>query len=233
MFKVAGGTVGGTLAAGVHESPWSAAGPQAASRLPAWVKSVLTVCCSRKDEERKICALKKYSERLPTVSVVIPFFEEHWTTLLRTVVSVMHRSPPEILRQIILVDDGSTMKDFLQSPLETWLKRYVPKAMVVRLPYRRGLIVARQEGAKKAKGDVIVVLDSHCEVMTNWLPPLLDPILKNHRTVVCPLIDVINQATFAYAPQDHGGRGAFDWRFFYKRLNLRPHEQANLPEPFP
>lgn len=179
------------------------------------------------------CALKRYSERLPTVSVVIPFFEEHWTTLLRTVVSVVHRSPPEILRQIILVDDGSTMKDFLQSPLETWLKRYVPKAMVVRLPFRKGLIVARQEGAKKAKGDVIVVLDSHCEVMTNWLPPLLDPILNNHRTVVCPLIDVINQATFAYTPQDHGGRGAFDWRLFYKRLSLRPYEQKNLPEPFP
>lgn len=179
------------------------------------------------------CREKKYSARLPTVSVVIPFFEEHWTTLLRTVVSVVNRSPPHLLREIILVDDGSTMKDFLQSPLDKWLRENSPKATVVRLPTRVGLIVARQEGAKQAKGDVIVVLDSHCEVMTNWLPPLLDPILANHRTVVCPLIDVINQATFAYSAQDHGGRGAFDWRLFYKRLSLRPQEQQQLPDPFP
>lgn len=44
---------------------------------------------------------------------------------------------------------------------------------MIRLPTRVGLIVARQEGAKAATADVIVVLDSHCEVMTNWLPPLL------------------------------------------------------------
>lgn len=179
------------------------------------------------------CREKTYAERLPTVSVVIPFFEEHWTTLLRTVMSVVNRSPPQVLREIILVDDGCTLKDFLKEPLEKWLKEHVPKAKIVRLPTRRGLITARQEGVKKATGDVIVVLDSHVEVMINWLPPLLDPILADHRTVVCPLIDVVNQATFAYTAQDHGGRGAFDWRLFYKRLSLRPHEQSRLPDPFP
>lgn len=49
----------------------------------------------------------------------------------------------------------------------------MPITQVVRLPERRGLITARQEGAKRATADVIVVLDSHCEVMINWLPPLL------------------------------------------------------------
>ncbi|KAK4301442.1 hypothetical protein Pmani_026400 [Petrolisthes manimaculis] len=179
------------------------------------------------------CKTRHYAARLPTVSVVIPFFEEHWTTLLRTVVSVVNRSPSNVLKEIILVDDGSTLKEFLRTPLVDWLKEHQPKVKVIRLPTRVGLIVARQEGAREAKGDVILVLDSHCEVMTNWLPPLLDPIVQDYRTAVCPLIDVINMDTFAYYPQDNGARGAFDWRLFYKRLPLRQHEVDRLPEPFP
>ena len=61
---------------------------------------------------------------------------------------------------------------------------------MVRLPYRVGLIVARQEGAKQATGDVIVVLDSHVEVMTNWLPPLLGELLLTADQ--CPLISLLH-----------------------------------------
>ena len=63
----------------------------------------------------------------------------------------------------------------MKEPLEKWMKENVAegKWKIVRLPERKGLIEARQEGAKAAAADVIVVLDSHCEVMINWLPPLL------------------------------------------------------------
>ena len=49
---------------------------------------------------------------------------------------------------------------------------------------------------------------------------------------VCPLIDVINHANYAYSIQDNGARGAFDWRLYYKRLPLSPEDEANIPEPF-
>ncbi|CAL4081179.1 unnamed protein product, partial [Meganyctiphanes norvegica] len=178
------------------------------------------------------CKSKKYKSKLPTVSVVVPFFEEHWTTLLRTVKSVVNRSPSNVLKEIILVDDGSTIKDFLKEPLDKWLATNAPMTQVVRLKERSGLIQARQEGAMVATGDVIVVLDSHVEVMNDWLPPLLDPIADDYRKVVCPLIDVVNKDNFGYYPQDNGGRGAFDWRFFYKRLPLYKKDEENLPEPF-
>ncbi|GFU97463.1 polypeptide N-acetylgalactosaminyltransferase 10 [Trichonephila clavipes] len=54
------------------------------------------------------CKAKEYLSRLPKVSIVIPFHNEHWTTLLRTVTSVVGRSPPELIQEIILVDDYST-----------------------------------------------------------------------------------------------------------------------------
>jgi polypeptide N-acetylgalactosaminyltransferase len=48
-----------------------------------------------------------YVTKMPKVSVVIPFHDEHFTTLLRSVYSVVKRTPPELLEEIILVDDYS------------------------------------------------------------------------------------------------------------------------------
>jgi len=49
-----------------------------------------------------------YSEDLPDASVIITFYNEAWRTLLRTIHSVIDQSPSRLLREIILIDDGST-----------------------------------------------------------------------------------------------------------------------------
>lgn len=118
------------------------------------------------------CRKLKYLDELPTVSVVIPFFNEHWTTLLRTIYSVLDRSPSELIVEIIIVDDAST-KEFLKEKLNQYVALHLPKVKIVRLSERSGLILARLAGAKIATGDVLIFLDSHTEANTNWLPPLL------------------------------------------------------------
>lgn len=45
---------------------------------------------------------------LPTTSVIIVFHNEAWSTLLRTVYSVLHTAPAALLTEILLVDDAST-----------------------------------------------------------------------------------------------------------------------------
>lgn len=177
------------------------------------------------------CQEKVYLNSLPTASVVVPFHNEHWTTLLRTAISAINRSPESLLAEVILVDDAST-KEFLKDKLDDYVRAHLPKVKVLHLTKRSGLIRARLAGAKVAKGDVLIFLDSHTECTTNWLPPLLDPIAQDYRTCVCPFIDVIDFETFAYRAQDEGARGAFDWELFYKRLPLLPKDKENMPEPF-
>ena len=92
------------------------------------------------------------------------------------------------------MDDAST-KPELKIQLEDYIAN-IPKVSLLRLPERGGLITARLEGAKNAKGEVIIFLDSHTEANVNWLPPLLDPISVDYRTAVCPFIDVVDYDNF-------------------------------------
>lgn len=49
----------------------------------------------------------EYPNDLPTVSVIIVFKNERWSPVLRTVYSVLNRSPKDLLKEVILVDDQS------------------------------------------------------------------------------------------------------------------------------
>uniref|UniRef100_A0A5S6QI69 Polypeptide N-acetylgalactosaminyltransferase n=1 Tax=Trichuris muris TaxID=70415 RepID=A0A5S6QI69_TRIMR len=158
------------------------------------------------------CSAIEYPvDQLPDTSVIICFHNEAWSVLLRTVHSVLERSPPKLLREIILVDDFSDRK-YLKEPLESYMQQF-GKVKILRLAKREGLIRARLRGAAIAKGSVLTFLDSHCECMENWLPPLLDRIHKDQRNVVCPVIDVIDDETFQYhySKASFTQVGGFDW----------------------
>lgn len=174
------------------------------------------------------CKQLRYLKELPTVSVVIPFYNDHLSVLLRTVHSVVNRSPEKLLKEVILINDRST-KEFLYEPLKSYLRENFSssKVKLLELPVRSGLIWARLAGARAATGDVLVFLDSHTEPNVNWLPPLLEPIAIDYRTCVCPFIDVIEFRTFEYLPQDEGSRGIFDWNFNYRKLELKSHHQQS------
>lgn len=88
-----------------------------------------------------------------------------------------------------------------------------PKVRIIRANKREGLIRARLLGAAAAKAPVLTYLDSHCECTEGWLEPLLDRIARDPTTVVCPVIDVIDDTTLEYHWRDSGGVnvGGFDW----------------------
>lgn len=130
----------------------------------------------------------RYLEDLPQTSVVICFHNEAWSVLLRTVHSVLDRSPAHLIKEIILVDDFSDMRKYfrltrtscklhiriimlilfrvfaahLMQQLDDYMSS-LPKVRIVRATRREGLIRARLLGARYVTAPVLTYLDSHCE----------------------------------------------------------------------
>ncbi|XP_071961390.1 polypeptide N-acetylgalactosaminyltransferase 1-like isoform X2 [Antedon mediterranea] len=178
------------------------------------------------DVRPRQCRDKVYSKNLPDTSVILVYHNEAWSTLLRNVHSIINRSPRDLLREIILVDDASD-QDHLGKKLENYVAKLPVSVNIQRMPKRAGLIRARMRGADVAKGNVLTFLDSHCEVTEGWLEPLLARIHADRRTSVCPVIDVISDETFGYG--GHTGDpqvGGFSWSLFFNWHAIPRREQT-------
>ena len=173
----------------------------------------------RKDACKSEYDEAKMAPGLPSASIIIVFHNEAWSTLLRTVHSVINRSPREVLHEIILVDDASN-RTFLQQPLDKYMRELGVQHKVLRSPDRVGLIKARLLGAAAAEGHVLVFLDAHCETTQGWLTPLLSRIAEDRSAVVCPVIDIINDDTFAYVKSFSLHWGGFNWELHFRWFTM-------------
>ncbi|GAU93273.1 hypothetical protein RvY_05239 [Ramazzottius varieornatus] len=167
-----------------------------------------------------------------TASVIICFYNEARSALLRTISSVIMRTAEDLVEEIILVDDASSSEE-LQEPLQSVLSDISRKVRLIRLSSRQGLIRARIHGARQATGDVLVFLDSHTEVGHHWMEPLLDEIHQDRTTVVCPVVDVIQPHTLELvaSPPVVGG---FNWGLHFRwdpvdSLRLETAEAVDSP----
>ncbi|XP_074650441.1 putative N-acetylgalactosaminyltransferase 9 [Tubulanus polymorphus] len=145
------------------------------------------------------CKNMRYEKKLPAASCILLFSNEAKSLVLRTVHSIVNRSPAELLAEVILVDDASTHAD-LGLPLEEYIASTWPEGFVkiLRLRKRHGLMKGRNAGARMASGEVIVVMDAHVEVTDGWLEPLLSRIKHNRRELVIPLVPMISPITLEY-----------------------------------
>ena len=150
------------------------------------------------DHRNDGCAAIDYGA-LPRASVVVVFFDEPLSTLLRSVASVFHRTPPELLHEVILVEDGGTgLYGSTGDSLKAQLEVFGEKIVLLEMPEQTGLIRARTTGAAAATGDVLVFLDSHIECTAGWLEPLLGYVRDTPLGYAIPFIDSIDADTFLY-----------------------------------
>ncbi|XP_045109327.1 polypeptide N-acetylgalactosaminyltransferase 11-like isoform X2 [Portunus trituberculatus] len=171
------------------------------------------------DTRNKRCKDIVYPDQLPMASIVICFFREEHAALLRSVHSILDRTPSQFLQEIILVDD--TDEESYHEEVEHEMRNLSEKIRILKTTQREGLIRARVFGARHAVGQVLVFLDSHIEVNVGWIEPLLARIAEDTHHVVTPIIDVISPDTFQYSPSPLV-RGGFNWGLHFKWDTIPP-----------
>jgi polypeptide N-acetylgalactosaminyltransferase len=87
---------------------------------------------------------------MPPVSVIIIFFNEPVSTLMRNIVGVLNRTPPKYLGEIVLVDDNSSLPEleYLSPHLEKLPQAAQKKIRLVRRDVHNGIVGARVRGAE-------------------------------------------------------------------------------------
>lgn len=171
------------------------------------------------DTRHKLCHEQSYDKVLPSASIIMCFYNEHLETLVRSVSSIIRRTPSYLLHEIILVDDCSDLDDLRDNLEEELSALKNSKVRLIRNAEREGLMRSRVYGARNATGDVLIFLDSHIEVNVDWVEPLLQRIKTNRTILAMPVIDIINSDTFVYSSSPLV-RGGFNWGLHFKWDNL-------------
>ena len=165
-------------------------------------------------------------DALPQTTVVFVFCNEALSTLLRSIHSVLNRSPPQLLKEIVLIDDHSdlTRVPDLGAPLEEYIRLLPKKVRLYRQPARLGLVKARLRGVTEATAETFTVLDSHIETQKGWLEPLMQQIADSPHSVVMPMIDSTDSATFSPKKGGIGCTLGFLWTLIEHSMPIQKQE---------
>uniref|UniRef100_A0A7N8YCB8 Glycosyltransferase 2-like domain-containing protein n=1 Tax=Mastacembelus armatus TaxID=205130 RepID=A0A7N8YCB8_9TELE len=171
------------------------------------------------------CLKKSYPKDLPSLAVVLIYLNEALSVIQRALRSIIDRTPKNLLKEIIMVDDNSSNEN-LKGELDIYVKSLEeqnPSLRIARVRHteQRGLAHARASGWRAATADVVAILDAHIEVHEMWAEPLLTQIKGDRTVVVSPVFDRVNfddLRVFKYSPAAH----AFDWALWCMYESFSP-----------
>ena len=126
----------------------------------------------------------------PTLTVIIPAYNEG-RMVEKSIASVVHDEYPKQRLQIIVVDDGS--RDDTWFYIERAAQRHPHLITAVRFERNRGKRAALAEGFRRARGDVLVTIDSDSVIEPGTLLAMAGPFRNPRVGAVAGKVSVYNR----------------------------------------
>lgn len=132
-----------------------------------------------------------------TFSVVLACAEEG-TYAVKTALKIFDRTPADVLKEIIVVDDGSV--ESMASVFDRFNvgadAREAKKIKIMRHDRTLGLMIAKKTGGDAAVGDIVVFFDCHVSPQPDYHKELQKLIVENPRRMVVPAITDLDLDTW-------------------------------------
>ncbi|XP_017053562.1 putative polypeptide N-acetylgalactosaminyltransferase 12 [Drosophila ficusphila] len=205
----------------------------------SWLAARIPVRRSLPDYRDPLCLNITYDEdfiNMNPASIILIFRNEQLVVLLRTLHSLVSRTPKHLISELILVDDHSDAgfwKEKISVLLfDTYVRKYIyPKARIYHFENHMGLIRARAWAASQTMPVNLVFVDAQVEFTEGWLPPLLNTISEEIQTLATPILDEINEDNFGYL-RSNETRGIYDWSLRRLEVPLSEEKRLMLPKPY-
>ena len=126
----------------------------------------------------------------PSLTVVIPAYNEG-AMVMNSIESIMQASYPRERLELFVVDDGST--DDTWNYMRQAAGRYPGRVTAVRLPKNRGKRAALEVGFRRARGEVVVTVDSDSVIAPNALLAITGPFRDRRVGAVSGNVRVYNR----------------------------------------
>ncbi|MBN2013738.1 MAG: glycosyltransferase [Candidatus Altiarchaeota archaeon] len=159
----------------------------------------------------------------PKVSIIMPSHNEG-RNIHNTIESILNNTGYENY-EVIVVDDGST-----DSSCDQLNKAYVKAYRTNRL----GAARARNYGASKAKGEILIFLDAHMTIGSNWMTEIVNELEEHPDSVVTTAVYNTNKETSPIRPIEEDMGRAYgitfgNWRLEAEFLPKKKDESYEVP----
>ncbi|XP_065919997.1 polypeptide N-acetylgalactosaminyltransferase 11-like isoform X3 [Dysidea avara] len=164
------------------------------------------------------CKTQRSTSSKLEVSVISVVHSESVSVVLRMLVSVLHRTPSQALKEVLLVMDVPTWdKGEIMMFYSITTKFPIVKIINATSP-SMGLANCMNTAAKRATGQVLAFVSPQIEFTNNWHIPLLAWLSDHPNNMVVPMIDTINYKTLEYSKSTTPVqvRGGFTWALAFR-----------------
>ncbi|MFH1770913.1 MAG: glycosyltransferase [archaeon] len=174
-------------------------------------------------EQKTLDSPKRKLKNFPTVSVVIPAFNEE-KTIESTILSALNLNYPKNKLEILVINDGSS--DSTKSKVMAIQRRY-PQVILINQK-NKGKGAAMNNALRHSKGEFFVCLDADSEVEKDALIYLLPNFFEEKVACVLPLMKAKNPKNLLEKLQFT----EYIVNIFYKKLMGFLHSIPVAPGPF-
>lgn len=178
-----------------------------------------------------LCKTTMLSKQIDPATIIVPFCDEPLEDLLDLLRSIKNNTKKELIYEIVYLR-GKCKTAFPMLKIEVALEAEYDEVIVARAGDEVGTQQARRRAPIYTASDSLVFLEVGSRLTPRWLPPLLEILHLDDRTIAAPIVETLDPWSGTYTAPLNESMTVFDWHLRSRNMPLHHEAKMKLPLPF-